>query len=115
MISIRIRAYLLSLLSTILLSSCGQQKKVPTSNDLPIENSNIKVTGIVQKIQLGKDGYTALLKTPQNEIYYITISHANLSNPNQYKNAKVGDSMSVKGNFWQMEKEKHLMVREILP
>lgn len=102
--------YLLNLVLIVLVSGCAQHKKVSTT-----PNTIKAVNGRVQEIQLGKDGYTALIKTAQNEIFYATISHSNLENPEEYKKVNVGDKLNVSGDFWKMEKENHITVRSILP
>jgi hypothetical protein len=71
------------------------------------------VKGMVEEIQNGKDGYTAIIKTEENERYFATVSHANLNNPKQYKSANLGDKIKVVGDHWEMEGEKHITVREL--
>lgn len=71
------------------------------------------VEGIVQHINLGKDGYTATLKTDTNEIYFITISSINLKDASQYKSVEIGQRIKISGNFWNMETENHITAREI--
>ena len=72
------------------------------------------VSGTVLEIQMGKDGYTAKLETSDKEIYFATISHANLDNPQQYQSVAVGAQMNVEGELWQMDHENHITVRRIL-
>ena len=78
-----------------------------------VKDKNV-VAGNVESIEFGKDGYTAKIKTIDNEIYFATVSIVNVGGPNNYKVFKVGDKVSVKGDFWKTETEKHLTVRTII-
>ena len=71
------------------------------------------ISGSVDEIQQGKDGYTAKITATNGRLYYATISHSNLKNPRQYKTVKVGDTIQVKGDTWKMENEIHIIVREL--
>lgn len=97
------------LLATAAVQSCHTAKQgVPSA-----QHQVIKVTGTVQDIQNGKDGYTATLVTSDQKIYKATVSHSNLEDHNQYKAVKTGDVITVKGDQWQMEGETHITVREL--
>nr|WP_315232127.1 hypothetical protein [uncultured Flavobacterium sp.] len=72
------------------------------------------VIGKVSAIQQGKDGYTATIENAKGRIYFGTISIPNLSNPQLFKQAEIGDTITVKGEVWKMGKEKQITVREIL-
>ncbi|WP_298715722.1 hypothetical protein [Chitinophaga sp.] len=76
-------------------------------------NPDTTVTGVVMEIQPGKDGYTALLKTEQDGRFFVTISHANLTDHASYKSAKTGDTLTVKGDYWIMESSNRITVREL--
>lgn len=71
------------------------------------------VEGVVTNINQGKDGYTATLETSTKEEYFVTISHSNLTNHEQYKSVKVGDNLKVTGDFWKMEDKNQITVRVI--
>lgn len=71
------------------------------------------VEGKVVEIIPGKDGYTAKLETAEKEHYYATVSHSNLTNHEQYKSVKVGESLKVTGDFWKMENDNQITVRVI--
>ncbi|MFY0482873.1 hypothetical protein ACI6PS_09710 [Flavobacterium sp. PLA-1-15] len=71
------------------------------------------VEGKVVEITYGKDGYTAKLETPEKEFYFVTISHANLTDHAQYKKVKVGETLKVTGDFWKMENDNQITVRVI--
>ena len=71
------------------------------------------VEGKVVEITYGKDGYAAKLETPEKEFYFVTISHANLTDHAQYKKVKVGETLKVTGDFWKMEDQNQITVRVI--
>ena len=71
------------------------------------------VEGVVTNINQGKDGYTGTLETSTKEEYFVTISHSNLTNHEQYKSVKVGDNLKVTGDFWKMEDKNQITVRVI--
>lgn len=72
------------------------------------------ISGKVQSIEFGKDGYTAKISTAKNEVYFATISIVNVGGPENYKKLKEGDEVSVKGEIWKMDTEKHIKVKEIV-
>ncbi len=74
----------------------------------------ISVEGKVTSINLGKDGYTAEIKTDGGETYFLTVSIPNLNVPAQYKSFKTGDKVKVKGESWKLEMDNYITVREIL-
>ena len=108
---------LLFLPTVLLILNCAQHKNNVVLGVKEPDTTNTTSTKIVEgsvtEIQLGKDGYTATLKNSTNEIYFVTISHANLKNPAQYKTVSTGDKLKVSGDFWKMEEENHITVREI--
>lgn len=72
------------------------------------------ITGDVQEIQNGKDGYTAKIITSEKEIYFATISRVNLAeNSAQYRPVKIGERISVKGDLRVQAGENHLTVRSL--
>lgn len=83
------------------------------SAETPKEEVQKTVEGVVTNINQGKDGYTATLETSTKEEYFVTISHSNLTNHEQYKSVKVGDNLKVTGDFWKMEDKNQITVRII--
>lgn len=75
---------------------------------------NNTVSGKVDLIEVGKDGYTAKITTDAKEVYFATISIVNVGGPENYKQLKIGDEVSVKGEIWKTEDEKHIKVTEIV-
>lgn len=72
------------------------------------------ISGKVQSVEFGKDGYTAKINTAKNEVYFATISIVNVGGPENYKKLKEGDEVSVKGEIWKTDTEKHIKVKEIV-
>lgn len=72
------------------------------------------VSGKVESIENGKDGYTAKINTDKNEVYFATVSIVNVGGPENYKRFKEGDVVSVKGEIWKAENENHIKVTKIL-
>ncbi|PTS96300.1 hypothetical protein DBR27_16385 [Flavobacterium sp. HMWF030] len=72
------------------------------------------ISGKVESIELGKDGYTAKINTTKNEVYFATISIVNVGGPQNYKKLKEGDEVSLKGEIWKTDTEKHIKVKEIV-
>lgn len=72
------------------------------------------ISGKVISIENGKDGYTAKINTDKNEVYFATISIVNLGGPEKFKRFKEGDEVSVKGEIWKTDTEKHIKVKEIV-
>lgn len=72
------------------------------------------VTGKVESIENGKDGYTAKINTPKKEVYFAIVSIVNLGGPENYKRFKEGDEVSVKGEIWKTDNENHIKVTEIV-
>lgn len=108
---------LLILPALLLMLACAQSRNQDTANtpadQSETENKTITVKGEVVQVTLGKDGYTAELKTSTGETYFATISRSNLNNPEQYKTVVVGDKMKVSGDSWKMDNENQVTVREI--
>lgn len=94
-----------------------QVQPVPAKDTVPAAEApkaEIKTAeGVVKEINHGKDGYTAKIETKDKEIYFVTISHSNLTNHEQYKSVKLGETLKVTGDFWKMDTENHITVREI--
>lgn len=72
------------------------------------------ISGNVESVEYGKDGYTAKVKTADNEIYLATISRINLGNAQEYKVFQVGEKVTLKGEFWKTDTEKHIKVTDIV-
>lgn len=72
------------------------------------------VSGKVQSIEFGKDGYTAKINTAKNEIYFAVISIVNVGGLENYKQLKEGEEVTLKGEIWKTDTEKHIKVKEIV-
>lgn len=75
-------------------------------------NETLTVEGKVLSVINGKDGYTAELKTTQGKVFYVTISHSNLSDHAQYRTVSLGDRIKVTGDFWMLENKNQITVRQ---
>lgn len=73
-----------------------------------------QLVGNVESVEYGKDGYTAKIKTVKNEIYLATISRINLVDAQDYKVFKIGEKVTLKGEFWKTDTEKHIKVTDIV-
>lgn len=78
-----------------------------------MKDKNI-ISGKVVAVEYGKDGYTAKINAEKNEIYFALISIVNIGNPQNYKQFKVGDEVSVEGEIWKTETENHIKVKKII-
>ena len=97
-------------LTVFIIPACQPNANKPVGN---LEKDNF-ITGKVEEVKNGKDGYTAKLLTKSDEVYYATISIPNLdNNAYQYKILEVGDKVSVKGEIWENGGEKYITVREL--
>lgn len=77
-------------------------------------NTNSAVSGKVESIESGKDGYTAKINTDTKEVYFATISIVNVGGPQNYKQLKIGDVVSLKGEIWKTDDENHIKVTQIV-
>ena len=91
--------------------------RTPTEDTIDkTENPPMKietVEGKVVEINQGKDGYTAKLETKEKTFFFVTISHSNLKNHEQYKSVKVGETLKVTGDSWKLGDDNQITVREI--
>ncbi|KRD11783.1 hypothetical protein ASE21_08800 [Flavobacterium sp. Root901] len=77
-------------------------------------DANKAVSGKVESIESGKDGYTAKINTDTKEVYFATISIVNVGGPQNYKQLKIGDVVSLKGEIWKSDDENHIKVTKIV-
>lgn len=78
------------------------------------KSNNNTVSGKIDSIESGKDGYTAKISTDAKEVYFATISIVNLGGPQNYKQLKIGEVVTLKGEIWKTDDENHIKVSEIL-
>jgi hypothetical protein len=72
------------------------------------------ISGKVISVEFGKDGYTAKINTDKNEVYFAVISIVNVGGPQNYKQLKEGEKVSLKGEIWKTDAENHMKVKEII-
>lgn len=94
----------------------GKENKIIVRNILSGDTEKFEVFGTVQSIKNGKDGYTAQIKDPKDEIYFAIISIPNLGEKNAHKFKKFskGDKLTIVGELWNMEDKKQVTVRDII-
>lgn len=98
--TIRLSAFFFMLLVFMLSCACMKDKNT--------------ISGKVVAIEFGKDGYTAKISTAKNEVYFATVSIVNVGGPQNYKQLKEGEEVSLKGEIWKTETENHMKVKEIV-
>ena len=91
------------------------RKNTELKNELITKNikNSKSIIGIVKALEYGKDGYTAKVETADRQIYFVTISHSNLKNPNTYIDFNIDQTIKVTGEFWKMGEENQISVNEI--
>ncbi len=93
----------------------GNENHVTVREIFSEDNNNFTVTGIVQSINHGGDGYTAKIRSLTDKILFVTISIPNLGkNHEKFKEYKIGESITVNGELWNMNEELHVTVRNII-
>ncbi|WP_367752696.1 hypothetical protein [Flavobacterium sp. WC2430] len=95
----------------------GTEKHIKVEEILELkkkDSAEAKITGIIQSIERGKDGYTAKIKTTNGLLYFATISIPNLGSPEKYRLFKIGETANLFGEIWKTENSNHITVRKIL-
>ncbi|MFL9830288.1 hypothetical protein ACSV4D_00060 [Flavobacterium sp. ARAG 55.4] len=73
-----------------------------------------QLTGNVESVTYGKDGYTAKIKTDDNQVYQATVSRINLTDAQEYRVFQIGEKVTLKGEFWKAETENYIKVTDIV-
>ncbi len=78
-------------------------------------SDTLNVTGIISKIENGKDGYMATLKDSTGKEFVATISIVNLQKSGgAFKRYKEGDKITVGGPSWKDETNlEHITVTSL--
>ncbi|MFV5699152.1 OB-fold nucleic acid binding domain-containing protein [Flavobacterium sp. ZT3R17] len=95
----------------------GKEKQITVREILELKQKNIaeaKITGTVQSVEKGKDGYTAKIKTNEGAIYFAVISIPNLGTPGKFREFKTGEKVTLFGEIWKMGDDNRITVRKIL-
>ena len=79
---------------------------------LSCNNGNYSVSGIVQRIETGKDGYTAIIVTKEGDSVFATISRTNMGM--RYKNLAIGDYVKIFGDSMMLRNEISLTASRII-
>lgn len=75
---------------------------------------NITISGNVQSIEYGKDGYMAMVETKENGAYNAVISIVNLGGPDNYQEFNIGDKVTLKGEPFMIGEVQQLKVDKIV-
>jgi hypothetical protein len=95
----------------------GKEKQITVREILELKHKNIteaKITGTVQSVEKGKDGYTAKIKTSERTIYFAVISIPNLGSAEKYRAFKIGEKVTLFGEIWKMGNDNRITVKKIL-
>lgn len=79
-----------------------------------VKDTNKGISGKIESIESGKDGYTAKINTDNKEVYFAIISIVNVGGPQNYKQLKIGDVVSLRGDVWKTDDENHIKVTQIV-
>lgn len=99
-------------LTLSLLYGCGSKRNITTESQ--IVSSYTTISGTVTAVQAGKDGYTAEIRSPKDEITSATISIPNLLNGEAFVVLKPKSKVVLKGEAWMLDKQQQLTVRKII-
>ncbi|MET0466348.1 MAG: hypothetical protein ABW007_24540 [Chitinophagaceae bacterium] len=82
---------------------------------LPSDPDTLKVTGVISKIENGKDGYMATLKDSTGKEFVATISIVNLQKSGgHFKRYKEGEKITVSGPSWKDDSNlEHITVTNL--
>lgn len=92
----KIKKILIAIFAAVfVLSACGSSGQ-NSSNEI-IKGKSVSVKGKVTRIERGKDGYAAEIKTGDGKTYSAVISSVNLAGSGQYREVGIGDAIDVEG------------------
>lgn len=106
--------FIFILITSLYATACNSSENQQSTNKVVKPVESITVSGTVEAIDSGKDGYTAKIGTKDNETYAALVSIVNLGGPDKFVRFKLGDKVTVKGTPWMMDTEKQLKVEQIL-
>lgn len=102
--------------STVKEDSTNAQQTIPQDTTATSSTSDtLTVTGVISKIENGKDGYMATLKDSTGKEFVATISIVNLQKSGgEFKRFKEGDKITVAGPSWKDEANlEHITVTSL--
>ncbi len=102
----------LFLLIGLFIFSCSSNEGKEDSSPKPPESKTIK--GIVQSVEMGKDGYTAKVQTETDGVQSALVSISNMGGMEHYKSTKVGDRVTFEGTTYMVGQEQFLKVDKII-
>ena len=90
------------------------KKQITVREIVSNDNDAFMISGVVQGIENGTDGYEATIVDNSRNEFKAVISIPNMG-PNQaFKTYEVGDDATVKGELWQLGNECRITVRQII-
>jgi len=98
----------------LLIFSCGTPTDVEQAKGSLEPVENITISGRVQSIENGKDGYMAMVETKANGVYNAVISIVNLGGPDNYQRFTIGDSVILEGAPFMLGAVQQLKVEKII-
>jgi len=75
---------------------------------------SITISGKVQSIENGKDGYMAMVETKAEGAYNAVVSMVNLVGPDNYQRFNIGDKVTLKGAPFTIGEVQQLKVEKII-
>lgn len=111
--------YILISFVAILTLSCSARDEEEKKANHPVNSTlrsdkNMIISGVVETIQNGKDGYVADIKTQSKGIYAALVSIVNLGGPENFVRFNVGDKVTVSGTPSMLNETKQLKVEKII-
>lgn len=101
-----------AIICMVLQSACTAVKSAEA--EAPISKKNIYVSGTVERIEAGKDGYTADIRTPNDQLFVAIVSIPNLGSMEQFRELEVDKQVTLKGESRQLADESRLIARNII-
>lgn len=90
------------------------EKQITVREIVSNDNDTFLISGVVQSIENGTDGYEATIVDNSGNEYKAVISIPNMGPDQAFKTYEVGDDATVKGELWQLGDECRITVREII-
>lgn len=108
---------LIFLFLSLLIISCTPQngdKKEAATEAITPSSKTTTITGLVQSITNGKDGYTAQVETKDSGTYNALVSIVNLGGPDNYVRFNIGDRVTLSGQASVLNGQEQLRVEKII-
>lgn len=97
-----------------LMLSCGAPTNTDQAKGSVQPDKTITISGKVQSIENGKDGYMAMVHTKTKGNYNSVVSIVNLGGPDNYQRFNIGDEVTLEGAPFMLGDEQQLKVEKII-